>query len=113
MHDTRRDDVLIIGGGHNGLVCAAYLAAAGLKVRVLERRLGLLVVAREHHDRDPHAGQDGRDGDRAQQSGARFGHPSSMDGCSSGTAPSQPCRSTVMSDGGVMTRARRRGMRSV
>ena len=31
-------DVLIIGAGHNGLVCAAYLAAAGLKVRVLERR---------------------------------------------------------------------------
>ena len=32
------DDVIIIGGGHNGLVCAAYLAGAGLKVRVLERR---------------------------------------------------------------------------
>jgi hypothetical protein len=30
--------VLIIGGGHNGLVCAFYLAAAGLKVRMLERR---------------------------------------------------------------------------
>jgi phytoene dehydrogenase-like protein len=31
-------DVLIIGAGHNGLVCAGYLAAAGLKVTVLERR---------------------------------------------------------------------------
>jgi len=31
-------DVVIIGGGHNGLVCACYLAGAGLKVRVLERR---------------------------------------------------------------------------
>jgi phytoene dehydrogenase-like protein len=31
-------DALIIGGGHNGLTCACYLAAAGYKVRVLERR---------------------------------------------------------------------------
>ena len=31
-------DAIIIGGGHNGLVCACYLAARGLKVRVLERR---------------------------------------------------------------------------
>ncbi len=34
---TDRYDVLIIGGGHNGLVCAAYLAKAGRKVLVLER----------------------------------------------------------------------------
>jgi phytoene dehydrogenase-like protein len=31
-------DVLIIGAGHNGLTCAAYLAMAGLRVRVVERR---------------------------------------------------------------------------
>jgi len=31
-------DVVIIGGGHNGLVCAAYLAKAGLDVLVLEKR---------------------------------------------------------------------------
>jgi phytoene dehydrogenase-like protein len=31
-------DAIIVGGGHNGLVCAAYLARAGKKVLVLERR---------------------------------------------------------------------------
>jgi phytoene dehydrogenase-like protein len=31
-------DAVIIGGGHNGLVCAFYLARAGYRVRVLERR---------------------------------------------------------------------------
>ena len=42
-------DALILGGGHNGLVCACYLARAGLKVRVLERRsvLGGAAVTEE------------------------------------------------------------------
>src|ERR1700692_2145076 len=31
-------DVIVIGSGHNGLVCGAYLAKAGLKTLVLERR---------------------------------------------------------------------------
>ncbi len=42
-------DSIIIGGGHNGLVCAAYLARAGWKVLVLERRevLGGCAVTEE------------------------------------------------------------------
>lgn len=48
---TQRYDAIIIGGGHNGLVCAFYLARAGLKVRVLERRhvVGGAAVTEEFH----------------------------------------------------------------
>ena len=44
-------DALIIGGGHNGLVCACYLADRGWSVRVLERRaiVGGAVVTEEFH----------------------------------------------------------------
>ncbi len=44
-------DIVILGGGHNGLVCAFYLARVGLKVTVLERRgvVGGAAVTEEFH----------------------------------------------------------------
>jgi phytoene dehydrogenase-like protein len=49
MAQTYKYDVVIIGGGHNGLVAAAYLARAGRKVLVMERRhvLGGAAVTEE------------------------------------------------------------------
>jgi phytoene dehydrogenase-like protein len=44
-------DVIIIGAGHNGLVCSAYLAKAGKKVLILEKRsiVGGCAVTEEFH----------------------------------------------------------------
>src|SRR5450432_197392 len=44
-------DALIVGAGHNGLVCASYLAAGGLRVCVVERRavVGGAAVTEEFH----------------------------------------------------------------
>src|SRR5438132_4624217 len=48
---TGRFDAVIIGGGHNGLVCACYLAKAGFSVAVFERRaiVGGAAVTEEFH----------------------------------------------------------------
>ncbi len=44
-------DVIVIGAGHNGLTCAAYLARAGLRVKIVERRgvVGGAAVTEEFH----------------------------------------------------------------
>src|SRR3954454_14607980 len=49
MPSSAQLDAIIIGGGHNGLVCACYLAAGGLRVQVFERRsvLGGAAVTEE------------------------------------------------------------------
>jgi phytoene dehydrogenase-like protein len=49
--DSEPYDALIVGAGHNGLVCACYLAAGGLRVCVVERRavVGGAAVTEEFH----------------------------------------------------------------
>jgi phytoene dehydrogenase-like protein len=51
MAGTDRRDAVIVGGGHNGLVCAWYLARAGLKVTICEARplVGGAAVTEEFH----------------------------------------------------------------
>ena len=48
MNET---EIVIIGAGHNGLTCAAYLAMAGLRVKVVDRRkvVGGAAVTEEFH----------------------------------------------------------------
>ena len=51
MRSQNSYDAVLIGGGHNGLTCAFYLARAGYKVCVLERRgiVGGAAITEEFH----------------------------------------------------------------
>ena len=46
-----RFDAIVVGAGHNGLTCAAYLASAGLSICIVERRdvVGGAAVTEEFH----------------------------------------------------------------
>jgi phytoene dehydrogenase-like protein len=52
MSSTKKPfDAVVIGGGHNGLVCAYYLAKAGMRIKICERRsvVGGAAVTEEFH----------------------------------------------------------------
>ncbi len=51
MSGNKTLDAVIIGGGHNGLVCAYYLARTGMRVKIFERRgiVGGAAVTEEFH----------------------------------------------------------------
>ena len=51
MSETNQYDAIVVGGGHNGLTHAAYLAKAGLRTLVLERQdvVGGAAITEELH----------------------------------------------------------------
>ena len=51
MNNSKKYDAIIVGGGHNGLVCAFYLARKGMKTCLLERseKVGGAAITEEFH----------------------------------------------------------------